>query len=141
MSGIKDRIEDALFLWDTGRHESAFLMALIAVSAVSRQTYPKMKDRQAFVQFLTEADSVRISVEYRGEIQTMEHILYKWLRCQLVHEGAIPVDIQFVLDEEQGAMSVRAGGAPEFILKLGTGWFHHLIAVAMKPLKSRADGL
>jgi len=30
-------------------------------------------------------------------------------------------------DENPEWMSVRAGGAPEYILKIGHGWFHHLI--------------
>jgi hypothetical protein len=49
------------------------------------------------------------------------------MRCQLVHEGGIPIDIEFMQDVQPGSMSVRAGGAPEFILKIGTGWFHHMI--------------
>jgi hypothetical protein len=57
----------------------------------------------------------------------LEHIFYKWLRCQLVHEGALPVDIQFMADDDPQWMSLRAGGAPEYVLKIGLGWFHHVI--------------
>ncbi|NLH40624.1 MAG: hypothetical protein GX448_02200 [Planctomycetes bacterium] len=40
------------------------------------------------------------------------------------HEGGLPVDVQF-MDTEQ--LSVRAGGAPEYVLEVSHGWFHWLI--------------
>jgi hypothetical protein len=127
MSGIHNRIEDAELLWRNGRLEGAFLCALIAVAAAARLRYPSMKDRERFEQFLRDAHSARLSVEYRGDCQPVEHIFYKWLRCQLVHEGSLPVDIQFMSGDQPGSMSVRAGGAPDYILKIGHGWFHHMI--------------
>lgn len=87
---LKARVQDAVMLWENGRMEGAFLCALIAVAATARRRYPdrnKVKDRDAFERFLTDAMSVRLSVEYRGECHPIEHILYKWLRCELVHEG------------------------------------------------------
>jgi hypothetical protein len=129
------RIEDALFLWENGRREGAFLSALVAVAATSRQRFPDrnaVKDKDAFEQYLSSAHSVRLSVEYRGEAHPIEHIFYKWLRCELLHEGALPVDIEFMPDEHPGALTVRAGGAPEFTLKLSHGWFHHLIGTVVK---------
>ena len=131
MSSIQNRIDDALFLWDNGRHEGAFLAALIAVAAVARRRYPIMKDRERFERFLRDCHSVRLRVEYRGECHEIEHVFYKWLRCELVHEGALPVDIQFMSGDEPGSMSVRAGGAPEYILKIGHGWFYHMVASVM----------
>jgi hypothetical protein len=127
---IRSRVEDALFLWENGRREGAFLSALIALAATARRQFPDRKtvgDRQAFEQFFTSAHSVRINVEYREKLHPIEHIFYKWLRCELVHEGEIPVDIQLVPDEEDGSMFVRAGGAPEYMLKVSYGWFYHLI--------------
>ncbi len=138
MLGIRNRIDDALFLWKSGREEGAFLSALIAVAATARVRYPKMKDRDCFEQFLRDTHSVRVSVEYRGECHPIEHIFYKWIRCQLVHEGGFPVDIQFMTDDIPGSMSVRAGGAPEYIFKIGYGWFHHMIgSVIQAPENSR----
>lgn len=128
--GIRTRIEDALFLWGNGHQEGAFLSALIAVAATARRVFPDRKtvsDRESFERFLADAHSVRISVEYRGECHPVEHIFYKWLRCELVHEGGVPVDIQFMPDDKPGFMSIRAGGDPEYILKISHGWFHHLV--------------
>lgn len=131
---IRARIDDALFLWDNGRLEGAFLSALAAVAASARRQFPDRKavgDREAFERFLASAHSVRISVEYRGECHPVEHIFYKWLRCELVHEGGIPVDIRFMPDAQPGAMSVRAGGAPDFVLKISHGWFDHLVSAVI----------
>ena len=127
MTGIQKRVDDALFLWKSGRHDSAFLIALVAVAATARLRYPKMKDKEGFERFLRDT-RLRVSgVEFRGECRPLEHVFYKWLRCQLVHEGALPVDIQFMADDDPQWMSLRAGGAPEYVLKIGLGWFHHII--------------
>lgn len=137
---IRARIEDALFLWEHDRLEGAFLSALAAVAASARRQFPNRKaigDRESFERFLTGAHSVRINVEFRGESHPVEHIFYKWLRCELVHEGGVPVDIQFMPDDKPGFMSVRAGGAPEYVLKISHGWFHHLIrAVVSAPVNA-----
>jgi hypothetical protein len=137
---IRTRVEDALLLWGQGRYEGAFLSALVAVAATSRRQFPDRKavgDRQAFEQFLAATHSVRLSAEFRGELHPVEHIFYKWLRCELVHEGGIPVDVQLVPDEELGFMSIRAGGAPDYVLKVSFGWFHHLInAVISAPVNA-----
>jgi hypothetical protein len=134
---IASRLEDAVILWNNGRHEGALLNALIAVAATSRLRFPNRKqasDSQAFTQFL---DSVRQpigQVEFRGKLETISMIFYKWLRCELVHEGAIPIDIAFVPDEAPGGMSIRAGGAPEYVLKLSHSWIFYLLnAVASAP--------
>ena len=127
---IRARVEDAVFLWEHGRLEGGFLSALVAVAASARRQFPDRKainDRESFERFLSNAHTVRISVEYRGECHPIEHVFYKWLRCELVHEGGIPIDIQFMSDDKPGVMSIRAGGAPEYVLKISHGWFYHLI--------------
>jgi hypothetical protein len=137
---INARVEDALFLWEHGRMEGAFLSAITAVAASARRQFPNrkdVKDRESFERFLSGAHSVRISVEFRGEVHPVEHIFYKWLRNELVHEGGIPIDIQFMPDDKPRLMSVRAGGAPEYVLKISRGWFYHLInAVVTAPVNA-----
>ena len=137
---IHGRVEDAKFLWQHDRYEGALLSVLSAVAATARLRYPDrkaVKDGDAFRQFLESAHSIRLSVEFRGELHAIEHIFYKWLCCELVHEGGLPVDIQFMQDEEPGALSVRAGGKPEFILKLSQGWFHHLLHAVINAPENR----
>lgn len=138
---IKARIDDALFLWKNDRKEGAFLSVLVAVASTSKRLYPKLKDGDAFEKFLIDSRSIRISVEYRGELHKVEHILYKWLRCKLVHESGLPTDIQFTSSKEPNVLIVRAGGAPEFILKLSDSWFHFLINVVVNaPINSDQFG-
>jgi len=50
--------------------------------------------------------------------------LLKWFRCELIHEGKLPIDVQFI---ETDNLTVRAGGAPEYVLKISHGWFHWLV--------------
>jgi hypothetical protein len=111
---------------------------MIAVAATARHRYPDrkaLKDGEAFKQFLTDVMSVRLSVEYRGECHPIEYIFYKWLRCELVHEGGLPIDIEFMPPDD--GLSVRAGGAPEYVLKISRGWFHHLVAAVTNAPENR----
>jgi len=124
---VRDRIDDGMFLWEAGRREGAFLSVLAAVAATAKRRYPKKTDRQAFEDFLAEASPARISVEFRGELHSIEHVLYKWLRCELIHDGGLPVDLAFISDFQPGARGLRAGGAPEYLLKLTESWFMFLV--------------
>jgi hypothetical protein len=130
---IRSRIEDAIILWDAGRLEGALLLALTATAATARRRFPdrKIGDRQAFEDFLRQGWFERLSIEYRGEVHPVYHILYKWFRCELAHEGALPVDIEFVPDPEPNVLFMRAGGAPEYILKVSHGWFRELVHAVM----------
>lgn len=81
---------------------------------------------------------LRWSVEFRGKLEPLEHILSTRLRCELVREGTIPIDIELVIDDEAEALWVRAGGAPDHLLKLSHGWFHYLFRAAPQVLESSA---
>lgn len=125
---IQSRLEDAELLWNSGRLEGAFVLVLIAIAATSRRKFPSQKnDKQAFEDFLRQGRFERMSVEYRGEVHPLYHIFYKWFRCELVHEGALPVDLEFMPDPEPGTLSFRAGGAPNYVLKVSYGWFYELV--------------
>lgn len=132
--GIRERIEDAPFLWQNGRFEGAMLSALVAFASIARLRYSDHKtigDRKAFEKFFTDSFRGIWSIEYRGGCYLIEHIFYKWLRCELVHEGDIPIDIEFMSDNEPSMLSIRAGGAPEYTLKLSHGWFNHIIGAVI----------
>ena len=72
----------------------------------------------------------RISAEFRGELWPVERLLYTWVRCELIHTGAVPLDIE--IDDGLGheGLSIRAGGAPERLLKLSPSWFDFLVSIA-----------
>ena len=105
------------------------------MAATARLRFPNRKnvtDKEAFEKFLHESNQVKTSVEFRGECRPIENIFYKWLRCELVHEGKSPPDIQFIPSEDPNALMIRAGGAPEYILKLSDNWFQHLAGIVIQ---------
>jgi hypothetical protein len=53
------------------------------------------------------------------------------MRCELVHDGGLPIDLHFIENAEPGELSVRAGGAPNYVLLISPGWFDQLIAWAL----------
>ncbi|HEV3071467.1 MAG TPA: hypothetical protein VGY76_08595 [Solirubrobacteraceae bacterium] len=129
MENIRERVEDATLLWNAERHEGAFLVALVAVAARARREYPRsVGDREAFERFIESRFGPRVSVEFRGEPRPLERVFYKWMRCELVHDGGLPVDLRFKEDAQPGELSVRAGGAPGYVLLISPGWFDQLVA-------------
>jgi hypothetical protein len=107
-------------------------MALVAVAARARQDYPPpIGDREAFERFIESRFGPRISVEFRGKLHSLERVFYKWMRCELVHDGGLPADLQFKDDAEPDELSLRAGGAPEYTLVVSPGWFEQLIDWAL----------
>lgn len=139
---VRLRVDDAKFLWAGGRREGAFLSALVAAAATSRRRFPDRRavsDGEAFELFVRAAHSVRLAVEYRGECHSIEHIFYKWFRCALVHEGGLPIDIEFMEPEEDAILSVRAGGYPEYVLKVSENWFQHLLDAVTRAPENAGD--
>lgn len=144
---IKDRIEDAEMLWSQGRKEGAWVQALVAAAATARKRYPKpMPDNEAFKSFI------------RGYIPTImygkpspkgfdaniifgdipfEDILYKHIRCHLLHEADISELVSFseskTLDGKlQATLSVgKPHRLPDFLVL-------HLIKV-IKEVPENAD--
>jgi hypothetical protein len=130
-SEIHRRVEDANVLWRLDRREGAFILALVAVGAAARRAHPALHDQAAFETYLLSQRSWRISVEYRGEQIPVETVLYKLLRCQLVHEAGMAADLEFLDGVPDDDLVLRAGGAPEHVLKVSPGWFQHLIECAL----------
>lgn len=128
--GIVERVEDAELLWSAGRMEGALLQALVAVDATARRKFPsEPSGRRRFERVLREARLWRLSVEFRGKQVPVEELLYRWVRCELVHDGELPVDLVVLDNFEPHDLAVRAGGKPEYQVRLSPGWFHHLIDV------------
>jgi len=76
---IRARVEDALFLYQSGRYEGAFLSALVAFAATARYEAPErsLSDRECFEKFLNKRHRGIMKIEYRGELHTVPHIFYK----------------------------------------------------------------
>lgn len=113
--GVHARIEDAGVLADNGRYEGALLMLLVAVAATSRKRYrtgtpskkdpsKKMGDGEAFTTFLRDEIWRLVKehddfVVFRGKKRSIEEFLYKFLRCELIHDGHTPVDLHPTHDD------------------------------------------
>lgn len=131
MSPIQDRIDDALCLWRAGRREGAFLLALLAVIIRARQDFPPpTREGESFQRFVQSQFPTRISVEYRSKLWPLEQVFYKWVRCEIVHQGGLPMDLCFTEDADMSELKVRAGGAPDYVLLVSPGWFYQVIAWA-----------
>lgn len=123
---IRQQVEDAIFLRDNGRHLGALTILTLAIAGSSRKELPdgtkslrhfkkngkpeKMGDGEAFVLFLNgrlakelfqisspvDYGPPVIGVTYNGANVDIGHCLYKLFRCSLVHESALPMDVQFL---------------------------------------------
>lgn len=127
MPNPEERVGDALRLWEAGRPEGAFLLAIIAVIVRARQLYPDDREGDAFRRYIESRFGPRLSIEYRGVQWPIERLFYTWFRCEIVHQGGLPVDIRFMDGEGADALIVRAGGAPEYVVLVSPAWFHQLI--------------
>jgi len=113
---IAERLKDAKLLYDQQRFEGALLSVVVAASATSRIRFPrgsgnKNGDREAFEAFL-DAEFSKIGpcpLAYNGQTYSLEQFLYKWIRCQLAHEGAIPFDIVFRCPEDPMSAEISWG--------------------------------
>ena len=97
---IPERIEDSRLLFAASRLEGALVMVLIAVSATSKKRYPRLRDNEAFCRFLTDerekiTGGMTFKIEFEGVMRSLEYILYKFARCNLVHEARLKEKIYF----------------------------------------------
>lgn len=134
---IKARIEDAELLWQRGRKEGAWALALIAAAATSRKRYPMpIRDNEAFKSFIRD---VLPTLMFGRSLQSttpnpsiifdqtpVENIIYEHLRCNLLHEATLSQHVAFseskIVDGKvQGTLVV---GSPNMIPDF---WVLHLM--------------
>ena len=124
-------------MWHHGRLKGTLVSALVAATAGRVHPNRSVGDRKAFEQFLDRGVFQRFSVEFRGNCRPVHSVFYKWFRNEMVHEGSLPLDIEFMPDSEPGLLEIRAGGAPEYVLKGSHDWFQELIhAVVTAPVNA-----
>lgn len=125
---ILEQLKDATFLAQHGRYMTSLTTLLLAISASSRRTFPQgtksranptkeMSDREAFTLFLggrirkilfgdwggPDEGNSGVAVPFRGAQHDVAYILYKFYRCELVHDGELPEDVEFTSIRESGA--------------------------------------
>ncbi|MEZ2390698.1 hypothetical protein AB6813_14365 [bacterium RCC_150] len=135
---IQERLTDADVLWNSGRREGALFNMLIAVAALARSEFPRLGDGDAFRTFLGDNHDWSISVEHRGEQISVDQLFWKWVRCEVAHVGALPLDVQFFAPEnDTDDLRIQAGGAPEYCVRLSDGWYRWLRSLAVNTLTTR----
>lgn len=161
---VRQQVEDATFLAQNGRHLGAFTILLISIAASSRKCFPKktksfekpvadMSDREAFTLFLgggirnlllgnyggPEFGSSGILVSFKSKQYDIADILYKFYRCELVHEGDLPEDVEFAPSGDSGHTGLnieeKAFGVSISVdnkMVLGHGWIDLLTRVVVQ---------
>jgi len=123
---IAQRVEDAEFLWESGRFEGAFLSALVAFAATARRLRPlPTPDRQAFEALFAEQFGDGTTLRFRGEMISLGTLLYKWLRCELVHEGGLPVGLEIDPNDTNSIFSMKM--IESLPVSIPATWYHSLI--------------
>ena len=156
---IKEQLDDAVFLASNNRFMGSLTILLAAVGATSRKKYPqgtksfrnpsdKMRDEEAYTRFLgselgrmlwgmhgENADSRSIAV-YKGKKYFIEYLLYKYYRCELIHEGRLPVDVEIDTSSElseplfSDRIKAKWLGGDKLILDLG--WINVLYQIVRR---------
>lgn len=149
---IKAQVEDAVFLAKSQRFVGALTALMLAIAASSRRVFPRgtnsvekpkeeMGDREAFTLFLggrirkllfghlggPETGNSGISVRFKGKQYDLAYILYKYYRCELIHNGELPENIEFAPSQhpEPGRLAVSISSGEKMILDYG--WIDLLI--------------
>ena len=153
---VRQRLEDTVILDNIGRKDGALLAVLAGVAATSRLRYPdgtksnwkprkKMEDSEAFQTFLgEESESVygkglRLKLsspcpdpdDLSAPATNLSHpaIMYKYVRCELVHAAKLPHTIEFQRYEDGGLHTSYVAAENKFVFS--DNWLSALIRVVV----------
>lgn len=115
-NGIGKRIDECLGKINEHDAENAFIQLSIAIDGTSKLAYPQISssakrnkqfiiDNMPFVLWSlvngtpTDCKSMTFQMEEDNKKISFEDVMYKLLRCTLLHEGNMPDMVEFVEDE------------------------------------------
>lgn len=110
---IRNRVEESAALALLGRGEGAWLSMMVATSATSRKRYPAKKfgPGEAFKRFvgdemlvLTYGSVLNFNNGFRGQMFPLQEIIWTWVRNELEHDAALPVDLELTASGENLAV-------------------------------------
>lgn len=169
---IKQLVDDAQFLAANNRHVGALAALMLAVAGSARKRFPKkqrslkdpekfMGDAEMFELFLggrlarllmnifqpSDIGTSGICIEFRGRVHQIEHILYKFYRCQLVHEAELPNDVRFLPRSQVKRWGIQIGNLGSEVtvtidadgIVLDTGWIGVLVEAVTTALVNAAE--
>jgi hypothetical protein len=152
---IRERLEDAQVLWNNDRRQGAWIQVLIAAAATSKLRFAQQSDGDAFRQFIREVTPtivegvspavpggirVILNAESLAQIE-LAQVVYKHLRCNLLHEAVMPADVRLSESRMVDGKLVAdfQGGSP---LVIPDFWVLHLAkAVASAPENTECAGM
>lgn len=142
-------LDDAKMLYQLGRKHSAILLLVCAVDALARAHDPTNKNvGERFEAFLKSkmrrsgrAQIHNIHVPKFGRLFSFEYIIYKFLRCPLVHEGARleaadPTEFAVCLDWETIPRGVKVDTENDRVILGGELVLDLLVDAVQHELKS-----
>jgi len=59
----------------------------------------------------------------------MDEFFYKWLRCELVHEGGLPIGITFDTEDNGGLVTIRL--SDDLPITISSVWYHSLVLAVL----------
>jgi len=114
-NGIGKRIDECFNKVKKGDGENAFIQLSLAIEGTSRLAYPNIKSSaQRNKQFIkdsmpfvfwsltngtpthSKSFSIVSNIDGHEKEVTLEDVMYKLLRCSLVHEATMPDEVEFV---------------------------------------------
>ena len=117
-NGIGNRIDECFEKLKQGDGENAFIQLSLAIEGTSKLAYPDIPtsaqrnkqlilDSMPFVLWSltngtpTNSSSFNFMLDINGqeECVSLENVMYKLLRCSLVHEGKMPNEVEFADNE------------------------------------------
>ncbi|HVS38016.1 MAG TPA: hypothetical protein VMS17_20820 [Gemmataceae bacterium] len=153
---IRQRLEDTVILDGIGRKDGALLSVLVAVAATSRLRYPagtksswkpgkEMGDSEAFQTFLGEESESVYGKGLRLKLSApcpdpedpsappmmLSHpaIMYKYVRCELVHAAKLPHTIEFQRSSDGALCASYVAAENKFVFS--DNWVSRLIRVVV----------
>lgn len=116
---VRDRIKEAIDKLSKGEYENALIQVCIAIDATAKKEYPGKKPGERCKKFLrdNQAFITRVGVgllEIHGDIlfasdlkngkkdKSLEQVLYRLVRCSLLHEGELTEEVLFTTNNKIG---------------------------------------
>jgi len=101
---VGDRVKECIDKMGIGDFENALIQLSIAFDGTARREYPAMKVGERFMTFLRDNQDIITYFTFAGnrfidctfDGHKLEDIIYRVLRCGLIHEASIPDEIEFV---------------------------------------------
>ncbi|WP_027630690.1 hypothetical protein [Ruminiclostridium cellobioparum] len=107
---VSDRVQEALIKLEEHDVDNALIQLSIAVDATAKKMFPQLKNAQRIKSFLkakrtfiwwtlyngipNSDGEFYLSFADKGYV-SIEDIMYKYIRCRLLHEGEAPANISF----------------------------------------------